>query len=248
MSDRIICWFSCGAASAFASYLTLKKYNYSPNIELVYCRVKEEHEDNLKFLQEFSKKINKEIKIIQNEKYDGSIYNVFNSVKFIKGPTGAPCTKFLKKEVRQKYQKHGDLQIFGYTIEETNRADRFIDSNNEVACSFPLIDNKITKQQCKDFITDLNITLPRMYRLGYSNNNCVGCVKGGMGYWNAIRIDFPEVFDRMAKQERKIGHSINKDQTGPIFLDELDPNRGNFKRDMPSDCGFTCEWQQQELF
>ena len=52
----------------------------------------------------------------------------------------------------------------------------------------------------------------------------------------------------MAKQERKLGHSINKDQTGPVFLDELEPNRGNFKRDMPSDCGFTCEWKQQELF
>ena len=67
-----------------------------------------------------------------------------------------------------------------------------------------------------------------------------------MGYWNAIRVDFPDKFYEMAAIERKIGHAINKDTDGPVYLDELDPRRGNFERDMPGDCGFTCE--QRELF
>ncbi|CAK7024888.1 MAG: hypothetical protein EUB_02291 [Eubacterium sp.] len=58
--------------------------------------------------------------------------------------------------------------------------------------------------------------------MGYPNNNCIGCVKGGMGYWNMIRKDFPEVFSRMAKLERDIRHSCIKN----CFLDELEPNRG----------------------
>ena len=248
MTDRVISWFSCGAASSYASYLALKEFGFGDNLEIVYCMVKEEHEDNLKFLNIFSNKIGKEIKVISNEKYGGSIYSVFDSVKFIKGPTGAPCTKFLKKEVRQKYQRPGDLQIFGYTVEEENRANRFIDSNNEVDCYFPLLEKGITKQDCKDFIEELGIQLPKMYRLGYSNNNCIGCVKGGMGYWNAIRVDFPEAFERMSRQERKVGHALNKDKNGPVFLDELEPDRGNFHRDMPTDCGFTCEWEQRDLF
>ena len=37
------------------------------------------------------------------------------------------------------------------------------------------------------------LRLPEMYRLGYANANCVGCVKGGAGYWNKIRRDFPEL-------------------------------------------------------
>jgi Fe-S cluster biogenesis protein NfuA len=82
-----------------------------------------------------------------------------------------------------------------------------------------------------------------MYKLGYANNNCIGCVKGGMGYWNAIRKDFPSQFKKMAKTERIIGHAVLKDDGGPVYLDELDPNRGNFERDMPGDCGFTCEYQ-----
>jgi hypothetical protein len=73
-----------------------------------------------------------------------------------------------------------------------------------------------------------------MYKLGYNNNNCVGCVKGGMGYWNKIRKDFPEVFSSMAKLEREVGHSCLK-----IFLDELDPSRGNIK-DVVPECDIFC--------
>ena len=51
----------------------------------------------------------------------------------------------------------------------------------------------------------------------------------------------------MAELEREIGHAINKDKDGPVYLDELDSDRGNFKRDVPSDCGFTCEWKQNSI-
>ena len=97
------------------------------------------------------------------------------------------------------------------------------------------------------WLKEKGLELPMMYKLGYQNNNCVGCVKGGMGYWNAIRVDFPEAFEKTAKLERRLQHAILKDKDGPVYLDELDPNRGNFKRDQPPACGFTCEWEQQEL-
>ncbi|MHC3124971.1 hypothetical protein NL42_15075, partial [Acinetobacter sp. GN11] len=79
-----------------------------------------------------------------------------------------------------------------------------------------------------------------MYKLGYLNNNCIGCVKGGAGYWNKIRKDFPEVFNRMAKVERDIGHSILKNDDGPVFLDELKPNVGRYKDEPDIDCSFSC--------
>jgi 3'-phosphoadenosine 5'-phosphosulfate sulfotransferase (PAPS reductase)/FAD synthetase len=239
--SRVISWFSCGAASAYATYLANQKY--SGDLEVVYCRVAEEHPDNLKFLKQFEEKTKIPVKIIGDSKHDYSIYNVFLSRKFIKGQTGAPCTSVLKKDVRKKYQKPDDIQIFGYTIDEQHRADRFIDSNNEVQTDFILIDKELTKQDCMVWFESMGFDMPTMYKLGYPNNNCVGCVKGGMGYWNAIRVDFPEAFERMAKLERQLGHALNKDKNGAVFLDELDPTRGNFTRDVPADCGFTCEWK-----
>lgn len=243
--SRVISWFSCGAASAYATYLASQKYG--DRLEAVYCKVAEEHPDNIKFLHQFVETTGIQVKIIGNEKHNYSIYDVFKSRKFIKGQTGAPCTMILKKDVRKAYQKHDDVQIFGYTVEEMNRVDRFIDSNNEVDADFILVDNNISKQDCMDWFVSMGFDMPAMYAKGYPNNNCIGCVKGGMGYWNAIRKDFPEHFIKMAQLEREVGHAINKDKDGAVFLDELDPNRGNFIRDVPGDCGFTCEWKQESL-
>jgi hypothetical protein len=82
----------------------------------------------------------------------------------------------------------------------------------------------------------LGLKRPAMYDLGYSNNNCIGCVKGGMGYWNKIRKDFPKVFESRAKLEREIGHSC----LNGVFLDELDPNRGKMEDEISTDCGIMC--------
>ena len=42
-------------------------------------------------------------------------------------------------------------------------------------------------------LQNAGIELPEMYKLGYQHNNCIGCVKSsGAGYWNKIKIDFPE--------------------------------------------------------
>lgn len=235
---RVISWFSCGAASAVATVLAAIRYG---EVHPVYCRVREEHEDNLRFLADFEKAYGIPVEVITNEQYDGSIYNVFVKRKYIKDQYGAPCTMLLKKEMRKKYQRPDDIQVFGYTVEEQDRADRFLDANNEVREYFPLIENDVTKADCLRLIHRSGIDLPIMYKLGYQNNNCVGCVKGGMGYWNKIRKDFPDAFNKMAKLERFVGHAICKDKEGSVFLDELAPNRGRFKADMPTDCGFTCE-------
>lgn len=80
------------------------------------------------------------------------------------------------------------------------------------------------------------IELPAMYKLGYNNSNCIGCVKGGMGYWNRIRIDFPEVFERMSKIEQKVGHSCIKG----TFLKDLDPSKGRHKLPVLPECGAVC--------
>jgi hypothetical protein len=208
---RVISWFSCGAASAVATILAAIKYG---DIEAVYCRVEEEHPDNLRFLDDFTRVTGIPVKVIRDEQHQGSIYNVFTKRGFIKNQFGAPCTMILKKDMRKSYQRPTDTQVFGYTAEE---------------------------QDCYAHLTRLGLKLPAMYHLGYSNNNCIGCVKGGMGYWNKIRKDFPIQFHKMAKLERFIGHAVNKDDDGPVYLDELAPNRGRFKVDMPADCGFTCE-------
>ena len=82
-----------------------------------------------------------------------------------------------------------------------------------------------------------------MYDLGYNNNNCVGCVKGGMGYWNKIRVDFPEVFESRARLERELDNKILKE----CFLDELEEGRGRMSEEIMEDCSIFCMMAVQEM-
>jgi 3'-phosphoadenosine 5'-phosphosulfate sulfotransferase (PAPS reductase)/FAD synthetase len=219
---RTVCWFSAGAASAVATKLTLGD---TPAV-IVYTDPGSEHPDNARFLDDCEQWFGQEILRLRSEKY-ADTWHVWEERRFLVGPTGALCTAELKKKVRYAFERPDDIQVFGYTAEEKHRAERFRQQNPGVDLRTPLIDRGLTKSDCLALLDRQGIELPVMYRLGYRNNNCVGCVKGGIGYWNKIRRDFPETFARMAVLEREIGHSIQKDEHGPVWLDELDPERGS---------------------
>jgi hypothetical protein len=209
---------------------------------IAYTEVIEEHPDNKRFLADCEKWFGQEILILGNDRYDRSIYKVFEK-NYIKTPKGAPCTRTLKKSVRQKFEQVGDRQVFVYTAEEQARLDRFIDANNDVDIWTPLIDKSLGKEDCLAMLKNAGIELPMMYKLGYNNNNCIGCVKGGMGYWNKIKIDFPEHFDRMAKLERFKQQKIFKDR----YLDELKPTDGNYPKEPNIECSIFCQMAEDEL-
>tara|TARA_R110002126_G_scaffold141449_1_gene286556 strand:+ start:68 stop:760 length:693 start_codon:yes stop_codon:yes gene_type:complete len=216
-------------------------------VEVVYCHVKEEHPDNMRFLKDCEAWFGQPITILEDEKYHGSIFEVFLKRKYIVGVQGAPCTMFLKKEVRKKYEKPGDVQVFGYTAEEEDRVERFMDANNDVKLWSVLVEKGLTKQDCLAIIDRAGIEIPVMYKLGYTNNNCVGCVKGGLGYWNKIRVDFPDAFTKMAQTERLLGVKILKSKGERIYLDELPVGAGDYPSEVSIECGIFCHMAEQDL-
>jgi PP-loop superfamily ATP-utilizing enzyme len=237
---RTVCWFSCGAASAVATKIALKEA--TGEVVIAYTEVKEEHPDNKRFLADCEEWFGQKIEILGNDFYDRSIYRVFEK-NYIRTPKGAPCTRALKKQIRERFEKPTDRQVFGYTAEEQARLDRFIDANADVNIWTPLIDKGLGKEDCLAILKNANIELPAMYKLGYHNNNCIGCVKGGMGYWNKIKVDFPEHFDRMAKLERFKKQTIFKDR----YLDELKPTDGNYPQEPNIECSIFCHIVEQDL-
>ena len=206
--SRIISWFSCGAASAVATKLVIAR---GEPVTVAYCEVIEEHPDNSRFLLDCQEWFGQEITILGNDKYKRSIYEVFDKTRYLAGHAGARCTLELKKKVRMGFERPNDVQVFGYTAEEQKRADRFIDANNDVAAVFPLIEEGLTKQDCLAMVSNAGIELPEMYKLGYKNNNCRGCVKAqSPAYWKKIQIDFPEYFNKMLEQEKRLNVKICK--------------------------------------
>tara|TARA_Y100001963_G_scaffold857_1_gene1191 strand:- start:4086 stop:4844 length:759 start_codon:yes stop_codon:yes gene_type:complete len=246
--QRSVVWFSCGAASAVAAKLAVKKYS---NCEIVYCDTGGEHESNKKFLKDIEKWIGKKITILKNDKYKDH-FDVFEKKKFFVKVGFAYCTVELKKKLRLDYQLADDIHIFGYTLEEKKRVERFNQNNPEIYTDWILIDREISKEDCLGILWQSGIELPKMYDLGYNHNNCIGCVKGGIGYWNKIKKDFPNHFKKMGKIEREIGNSILKYRSGenvgkPLFLDKLEDNMGRYEEEPAISCSLSCGMIVEEV-
>ena len=159
---------------------------------------------------------------------------------YVNGVGGAPCTRYLKRRVRKEWelnQKTSLRYVWGLDLNEIDRCERLENAMPAQGHIFPLVERKLNKVEVHRILKASNIKRPKMYDLGYSNNNCVGCVKGGMGYWNHIRSDFPDVFLSRSKMERNIQATCIKG----IYLDELDPDRGRHSPPIVDDCGIFCE-------
>lgn len=212
--SRIVCWFSAGAASAVATRLVLDFYKeLYPSHEVVIACIylQDEHPDSLRFLKDCEKWFGQEIIILKDETYNASVDEVIRKTRYMSGVAGARCTKELKKKVRLDWQRHDDVHVFGMTKDEGHRIDRLIDQENEILLWPILIEQGISKDDCFQVIKRAGISMPEMYRLGFSNNNCIGCLKAsGVGYWNHIRKHFPDVYEKRALQEQEIGVSLIK--------------------------------------
>jgi hypothetical protein len=243
---RIVCWFSCGAASAVATKLAISDNAGKLPLVVARCIVREEHPDNDRFANDCEAWFGVPITNLMNEAYDGSIHAVIEKRKYVSGVGGAPCTGLLKKQVREEFQRPTDRHVFGYCAEEQDRWDHFLDANNIDAIS-PLIDRGLEHADCLAMVKDAGIKLPKMYKLGYQHNNCIGCVKAtGAGYWNKIRVDFPAQFSRMAEVSRRLGARMVKVDGMRIFLDELPTGIGNHQTKPSIQCGVFCEMAQKE--
>lgn len=250
-NPRIVCQFSCGAASAVATKLAIAQYGATHEVVIVNAFIQEEDSDNRRFLADCEEWFGQPIIQLRDEKYGASVREVWRKKRYIKGLRGAPCSKALKREVLDTWRRPNDVIVLGYTVEERDRYDSFIDRQNDLPMIAPLIDAGLGKSDCFAMVERAGIELPRMYRLGFMNANCIGCPKGGMGYWNKVREVFPEQFEECAAIEETIGPGayIFRDRdTGVRFsLRDLPIDAGRIEDEPSISCSFFCEMAEADI-
>lgn len=239
----IAVWFSCGAASAVAAKKTIERYGQKHEVRILNTPLKEEDEDNRRFLKDVQEWLGLKIDSVVHSKWpNSSAREIWDKYKFMSAPHGAECTRTLKKGARQRWEREHkpEFHVLGFTLDEKSRHERFVQTERENVLPV-LIDAKITKANCFEIIRAAGIKLPRVYAMGYPNANCIGCVKAtSPTYWNLVRKAHPKIFQDRAKQSREIGARLVRMNGERIFLDELDPNAKG--RKMKSwECGIFCE-------
>jgi len=240
IKGRVLVWFSCGAASAVAAKKSIELYSDRWPVEVCNHDLSpSEHPDNKRFLADVERWISQPIISVTSTKYK-DIWSLFEERKFIKHPHGAICTTELKVIPGREYTDRWDWSVFGFTADEGDRIEAFESRNPELRCFWPLRDEGITKPDCFRILVDAGIELPAMYKLGYKNNNCIGCVKGGVGYWNKIRRDFPAYWNRMNSVSHKLQNPFVKYRGDRRYLDELPPDAGKYDSEPSIECGPVC--------
>jgi hypothetical protein len=253
VTPRIVSQFSCGAASAVATKLTLTECP-ADRVVILNAFIQEEHEDNRRFLADCEKWFEHPITVVRDTKYGASTDTVWTRKRFMKGPRGAPCSLDLKRKILAAAGTPDDIWVVGFTSEESDRWEdlKRLNPDRNILC--PLIKRGINKSDCLAIIDRAGIELPVTYRKGYDNANCIGCPKGGQNYWQAIREDFPERFIQISAIQESIGPGAYflRYRSGPrknerMPLSELPAGRGNMKEEPSFSCSFFCEIAEQVI-
>ena len=243
-NKHIAVWFSCGAASAVAAHQTIKKYGQDNKISICNNLIANEDEDNRRFLKDVERWLGVEITQVENPAYPtGDINDVFEDRRFMSGISGASCTLHLKKKARQIWENENkpDYTVLGFTVDEKKRHDRFVQTERDLLPV--LIDAGITKQDCVHILQSHGIDLPRVYKMGLPNANCIGCVKATSAtYWNFIREHWPDVYEERAKSSKALGVRLARHKSERVFLDDLPLDaKGAPLKSLDFECGLFCE-------
>jgi 3'-phosphoadenosine 5'-phosphosulfate sulfotransferase (PAPS reductase)/FAD synthetase len=242
---RILSWFSCGAASAVATKLTIES---GREVLPVYCETGAEHKDNERFLKDCENWFGVSIHRLKSDKFDDT-WDVWEKRKYLAGIDGAPCTVELKIHPRLGFQKPDDIHVFGYTADKPDivRANRLRLNYPEMRIETPLITAGLTKQSVIAMIDRAGIQPPPMYALGFQNNNCIPCVKAtSASYWALVRKSFPNEFNRMVELSRRLDVRLARIGDNRIFIDEIPEDYPTTSPITPS-CDFLCHLAEMGL-
>ena len=258
--SRTVCQFSCGAASAVATKITIATHEAlsalsDTELIIVNAYIKEEHVDNRRFYADCQKWFGWPITTIQNDKYGASTHEVWRQKRYIKGMRGAPCSLELKRKMLATFDRPGDVKVIGFTKGEEDRYDDLCERFPKETFHAPLIEAGLSKEDCFAIVDRAGIKLPEMYLKGYNNANCIGCPKGGQSYWQNIRADFPEEFVQIKAIQEDIGPGAYflRFRSGPrkgerMSLADLPVGQASMKGEPSFSCSFFCEIAENEIY
>lgn len=247
--SRVVCWFSCGAASAVAKKLAIQELELFHDIVIARCVVKEEHPDNDRFAADCAKWFGMPITNMIAHEYQGSVYDVIAKRRYISGIEGAPCTMLLKKRVRERFQQVTDLHVFGYCAEEQDRYDDFLDANN-IDCLVPLIDRKLSHADCLGMIKKRRHRFACDVQAWVSTQQLHWMCQGH--WWRVLEQGQDRLPESILDDGRRepgawcaLGVRMTRLHGERIFLDELPAGYGRYQDEPEVQCGIFCEAAQK---
>jgi hypothetical protein len=228
----IVCWWSGGVTSAMACKLAIDCFPKC-QIRIVFMDTYNEHPDTYRFLNDCQNWYGQKIETISRIPKDyTNIKETWYKYLSLNVANGAICSSELKRDLRLKWEKENiyDFQVFGFEIDEPKRAKSMALNHEQANAIFPLLLFGYTKKKCIEVLESFGIEIPITYHLGFHNNNCfqTGCIQGGIGYWQKMKLEYPDKFYRMAKIEHELT-DLKGEQVTMLKDQSKLAKEGNFK-------------------
>lgn len=214
---------SGGVGSFMALEMVVKKFG-AENVISLFADTKMEDEDLYRFLDDIHDFLGIDMTLI----CDGRTpWEVFRDVKFIGNSRVDPCSRILKREfmdkwIEERFKPEECICYVGIDWTEKHRIDRLAERKKPYVYKAPLVDELVMVSNDKKmkFCTDRGILPPRLYRLGFSHNNCGGyCVKAGLGQFKMLFEKLPERYLEHEAMEQQL---MSENETLRPFLRKVE--------------------------
>ena len=197
--------FSGGLGSWMAAKRVAAKYG-TDNLYLVFTDTLIEDDDLYRFLHEAAEDVGGELVIIADGR---TPWQVFRDKKYAGNTRIAHCSQELKSKPFEKWLKEKDFDDFVvYLGIDWSEEHRLITHRKHVKhrveaplCNEPFL----SKQDVLNALKMSNIELPKLYKMGFSHNNCSGgCVKAGQGQWAMLYKAMPDKYLEFEKEQEDL--------------------------------------------
>lgn len=145
-------------------------------------------------------------------------WEVFKDVRFLGNSLIDPCSKILKRQFLRKWLEdrctpENALIYLGIDWSEEHRFTKAEKFWTPWVVKAPMCDRPLqSKSQMLDLLTERGIRPPRLYRMGFSHNNCGGgCVKAGQGHFKLLLEKLPDVYAEWERREEEVRVHIDRD-------------------------------------
>jgi hypothetical protein len=198
--------FSGGLGSFATAKIVADKFG-TETLVLLFADTKTEDEDLYRFLEEAAAYIGGSLVRIEDGR---DVWQVFRDAKFIGNSRIDPCSKYLKREMCDRWIQENctleDTIIYvGIDWSEIHRYERLRVRKLPWKYEAPLTEGPpyYSHQKGMQMLQTAGIQSPRLYGMGFHHNNCGGfCVKAGQAHFRLLYEQMPERYLYHEQRER----------------------------------------------
>lgn len=145
-------------------------------------------------------------------------WEVYFDVRFLGNSRIDPCSKILKRDLADKwieenFEPEEVICYIGIDWSEIHRYDRLAPRKLPYIYKAPMSEEPyVNKSEMLEHLNSEGIETPRLYKMGFSHNNCGGfCCKAGQGHFRTLLSEMPERFEYHESLELEIAEYLEKD-------------------------------------